>query len=165
MKILANRINQQTGKREILLFVPRHDVETEHFQMAGFWNLAQEFHLNLDELDDYPDDDSGSLYIDEDTKKCEQMQWAGAWAGAMAQMEKGFLTRSDAAQKRMIEEIFKMENADLKQQFQKKTTGEFENADVQRWFAFFKQAFVLGAHYQGEYKETMWFEADIFKGI
>ena len=46
MKILANRINQQTGKREILLFVPRHDVETEHFQMAGFWNLAQEFHLN-----------------------------------------------------------------------------------------------------------------------
>lgn len=165
MNILANRINQQTGKHEILLFVPRSDVETEYLQITGFLHLAREFHLNLDELDDYPDDDSGSLYIDEETKKCEQMQWAGAWAGAMAQVEQGFLTRSDSTQKQIIEKVFKLEHPALKKQFQKNTKGEFKNTDVQRWFTFFKQAFVLGAHYQGDRKDTMWLEADIFEGI
>lgn len=163
MKILAERMNPETNQLELLVFIPRRDVEIEPSQIAGFMNLAQQFHLNLDELDDYPDDDAGSLYIDEDTKKCEQMQWTGAWAGAESQMEQGFLTRNTAKQRLIIEEAFKLYNADLKQKFKKNISGEFANADVQRWFAFFKQAFVLGAMYQGDYKEAIWIDGSDFQ--
>lgn len=163
MNILANRINSKTGKREILLFTPRDDVQCEPKQITLFFNLAKQFNLNLDEREDL--ELEGIVYADADTVRCELAQMSGAWCGAVAQMEKCFLTRSKQAQDKLILQEFLHDNSSLGGQFKRNSKGEFMHPDVQRWFTFFKKAFVLAARYQGEYKETMWFEADDFVGV
>lgn len=157
MKILSERIDVQTGKRQFLAFIPRKDVQDEHTQQIAFDTLARQFGLSLDEKDDE------IVYLNEETQRCWYFQQDGAWNGALSEIEMGFSTRSEEVQKRIIQQCFKqcakLSGKSLKQ----KTNGRFTDNDVQRWYVFFEQAFRLAVSYQGEYRDAMWFNFDDFE--
>lgn len=166
MKILAKRFCPETGKKQIQILTPRSDVECEPNQEMKFFALAKQFNLDLSKrkVVDEVDGEVYQEYAHADTRLCESMQTTGAWQGAVEQMENDFSKLNDKVQKHIIFQCFFESNPKLRQ-LNRHRNGQFFDPDLQRWFVFFEQGFRLGAVYQGNHRETMWFDAADFKGV
>lgn len=161
MEILSQRLCPETGKRQILLHCPKaaddgqnvrlNDALTGLFRQYG---LSAE-HGNL-ENDDAP------LYVDADTQLCWLAFCSGEWAGQIVQMEKDWLSFQDQARQMTVIREFKAEYYYLEKRLNRRSNGKFADKEVQRLFEFYQQAFELAAEYQGNAKETQWWDSDDF---
>lgn len=158
MKLLARRLNQKTGKQQILLYCPKTADDKQNAKME---KVLSDLFLRHSLPTEYIDNDD-NLYQNVDTQLCFIAFCSGEWMGQIAQMEKDWLGFKDKTRLMMVVHEFKAEYYYLEKRLNRLPNGKFADKEVQRLFEFYHKAFEAAAEYQGNAKDKQWCDADDF---